>query len=101
MKLIEFVKACEELGVTNITLDTTGLGLAISDSLKEKGIIVKDKRIKFNHITQVGATRYCRRCGHKIIMRKGKYAHDNRPYDIRCRCRICITEGQYCRIARK
>lgn len=42
----------------------------------------------------------CRKCKHKIKIRKGKYVHDNSPYDNLARCRKCITKGKYCRIAK-
>lgn len=43
-KLKDFCNDLEQLGVTEITMNTAGLGLAVADSLKEKGIEVNEKK---------------------------------------------------------
>lgn len=48
--------------------------------------------------------RVCDRCGHKVTKskkHKSGFKHDNYAYDNFSRCRICITEGRFCKYVKK
>ena len=46
----------------------------------------------------------CKRCGHKVIKskkHKSGYKHDNSVYDTVSRCRVCVTEGRWCKYVKE
>lgn len=58
----------------------------------------RDEKMKNKAITGT-----CKRCGHEVFYDKGRkiWVHDNYVYDNMARCRICITEGKYCRCVKE